>query len=53
MPKAISQTGGGPAGTNQPGGGTIVIGGGNAGGNTPVAAPDKPDTPAKKDLSLQ
>ncbi len=53
MPKAISQTGGGPAGTNPPGGGTIVIGGGNAGGNTPVAAPDKPGTPVKKDISLE
>jgi hypothetical protein len=53
MPKAISQTGAGPAGTNQTGGGTVVIGGGNSGGNAPVAAPDKPETPTKKDISLQ
>ncbi len=52
MPRAISQTGGGPSGTNPtPGGGTIVIG---TPGNDPAKPAGAPERPSSRpDISIQ
>ena len=52
MPKAISQTGAGPTGTNPPGGGPVVIGV-PTGNNDKPAGSEKPTTRPGVDISIQ